>query len=100
MEPGALSAGSVALIGFAADSAIEVLSAVALLWRLRTAGADADVATGGACRAARALRGRRHLLPAFGWAWADPVGALLMLPVILWQGWETLDEAREGADDD
>ena len=24
---------------------------------------------------------------AFGW-WADPVGALAMLPVILWQGWE------------
>ena len=32
---------------------------------------------------------------AFGWAWADPLGALLMLPVILWQGWETLEEARE-----
>jgi cation diffusion facilitator family transporter len=31
----------------------------------------------------------------FGWWWADPVGALAMLPVILWQGWETLDEARE-----
>ena len=25
---------------------------------------------------------------AFGWWWADPVGALAMLPVILWQGWE------------
>jgi hypothetical protein len=38
---------------------------------------------------------------AFGWWWADPVGALAMLPVILWQGWETLGEAREGdaADD-
>ncbi len=35
---------------------------------------------------------------AFGW-WADPVGALAMLPVILWQGWETLEEAREGDDD-
>jgi cation diffusion facilitator family transporter len=32
---------------------------------------------------------------AFGWWWADPVGALVMLPVILWQGWETLGEARE-----
>lgn len=32
---------------------------------------------------------------AFGWWWADPVGALAMLPVILWQGWETLGEARE-----
>ena len=31
----------------------------------------------------------------FGWWWADPLGALAMLPVILWQGWETLGEARE-----
>jgi len=31
---------------------------------------------------------------AFGWWWADLVGALAMLPVILWQGWETLEEAR------
>jgi len=30
-----------------------------------------------------------------GWWWADAVGALAMLPVILWQGWETLAEARE-----
>ena len=27
---------------------------------------------------------------AFGW-WADPTEALAMLPVILWQGWETLE---------
>lgn len=26
-------------------------------------------------------------------------GALLMLPVIVWQGWETLEEAREENDD-
>ena len=31
---------------------------------------------------------------AFGWWWADPVGALLMLPVVLRQGWETLGEAH------
>jgi cation efflux family protein len=31
----------------------------------------------------------------FGWWWADSVGALVMLPVIIWQGWETLTEARE-----
>jgi cation diffusion facilitator family transporter len=37
---------------------------------------------------------------AFGWWWADPVGALAMLPVILWQGWETLEEAREEGEDD
>ena len=34
----------------------------------------------------------------FGWWWADAVGALAMLPVILWQGWETLGEARERDD--
>ena len=36
----------------------------------------------------------------FGWWWADPVGALAMLPVILWQGWETLGEARERDDEE
>jgi divalent metal cation (Fe/Co/Zn/Cd) transporter len=35
---------------------------------------------------------------AFGWWWADAVGALAMLPVILWQGWETLSEVREEAE--
>jgi hypothetical protein len=34
------------------------------------------------------------LVSSTGW-WADPVGALAMLPVILWQGWETLEEARD-----
>ncbi len=34
----------------------------------------------------------------FDWWWADPAGALAMLPVILWQGWETLGEAREPQD--
>jgi divalent metal cation (Fe/Co/Zn/Cd) transporter len=34
----------------------------------------------------------------FGWWWADPIAALAMLPVILWQGWETLGEARERED--
>jgi divalent metal cation (Fe/Co/Zn/Cd) transporter len=33
-----------------------------------------------------------------GWQWADAIGALAMLPVILWQGWQTLAEAREPAD--
>jgi len=33
---------------------------------------------------------------AYGWWWADPLGAAAMLPVILWQGWETLGEARKG----
>ena len=35
----------------------------------------------------------------FGWWWADPAGALAMLPVIIWQGWETLAEAREHEDE-
>jgi divalent metal cation (Fe/Co/Zn/Cd) transporter len=35
----------------------------------------------------------------FGWWWADPVGALAMLPVIFWQGWETLGEARDHGHD-
>ena len=33
-----------------------------------------------------------------GWWWADPVSALAILPVIFWQGWETLSKAREPAD--
>jgi divalent metal cation (Fe/Co/Zn/Cd) transporter len=37
---------------------------------------------------------------AFDWAWADPVAALAMLPVILWQGWETLGETRGSDEDD
>jgi cation diffusion facilitator family transporter len=42
-----------------------------------------------------ALLGGVGLNLAFGWWWADPVGAIAMLPVIVWQGWETLAEARE-----
>jgi divalent metal cation (Fe/Co/Zn/Cd) transporter len=41
-------AGSVALIGFGADSAIEVVSAVGLLWRLRKAGPHEGVSEEGA----------------------------------------------------
>ena len=37
---------------------------------------------------------------AFGWWLADPLGALAMLPVIGLAGVETLEEAREGTDDD
>jgi cation diffusion facilitator family transporter len=171
-----LIAGSVALVGFGVDSGIEVLSALALLWRLRRAGADASEAeeahaerralfavaatfflltvyigieavgalasgeapersTVGLALALVSLavmpllaywKGRTGremgsralqadaietwvcsylslallagvgLYAAFGWAWADPVGALAMLPIIVWQGWETLEETREG----
>lgn len=42
-----------------------------------------------------ALLGGVGLHAAFGWWWADPLGALAMLPVVIWQGWETLKEARD-----
>ena len=170
-----IATGSVSLIGFGADSFVEVISAVALLWRLRKAGPDARAEERGAAErralylvaatffllaayityeAAGALlsgegpedsavglvlsvvsllvmpalaygkqrTGREMgsealkadavetwvcsylslallvgvgLNAAFGWWWADPAGALAMLPVILWQGFETLGEARE-----
>lgn len=32
---------------------------------------------------------------ALGWSWADPVAALAMLPLIIKEGWEALEEARE-----
>jgi divalent metal cation (Fe/Co/Zn/Cd) transporter len=35
---------------------------------------------------------------ALGWAWADPVAALAMLPLVIREGWEALEESRE--DDD
>ena len=171
-------AGSVALIGFGADSAIEVVSAVGLLWRLRKAGPDAPIGEESdaekralyvvaatffllavyiAYDSIIALMGHTEpltspvgivlaavsllvmpalafakqrvgkqmgstalvadsketwvcsylslslllgvgLFAAFGWWWADPIGALAMLPVIVWQGWETLTEAREHTD--
>jgi cation diffusion facilitator family transporter len=167
--------GSVALVGFGVDSGIEVISAIALLWRLRKAGPHASAEEHGAAerkalylvaatffllaayilfeaigallsgegpesstvalvlsvvsilvmptlaylkgRTGRELGSRAlvadsvetwvcaclsvallaavGLNAAFGWWWADPVGALAMLPVILWQGWETLEVARE-----
>ncbi len=170
-----LLAGSVALVGFGVDSGIEVISAVALLWRLLKAGPEASAEEHGAAEkralylvaatffllsayiayeAAVALLSREGpdgsvvglvlaaisllvmpslaylkgrtgremgsdalradaaetwvcsylslallagvgLYAAFGWWWADPVGALAMLPVILWQGFGTLREARE-----
>lgn len=31
----------------------------------------------------------------FGWSWADPIAALAMLPLIIKEGFEALEEARE-----
>jgi cation diffusion facilitator family transporter len=171
-------AGSVALIGFGFDSAIEVISAVGLMWRLRKAGPHATVSEESQAerRALYVVAATFFLLAAyitydamsalirqeapltspvgialsvaslivmpvlayakhrtgremgsralvadsretvvcsflslallvgvgafalFGWWWADPVGALAMLPVIVWQGWETFAEARKPDD--
>jgi divalent metal cation (Fe/Co/Zn/Cd) transporter len=168
-------AGSVALIAFGADSGIEVVSAVGLLWRLRQAGPHAPISeeseaekralyvvaitffllaayiayegVTGLLRHGEPLTspvgialsvlslvimpilayakqrtgnqmGSRALVAdsketwvcsylslalligvgafaLFGWWWADSVAALAMLPVIIWQGWETLGEARD-----
>jgi cation diffusion facilitator family transporter len=171
-------AGSVALIGFGFDSAIEVISGAGLLWRLRKAGPHATVSEESQAerRALYVVAATFFLLAAyitydamsaliqqeepltspvgialsvlslvvmpvlayakhrtgremgsralvadsretwvcsflslallvgvgafalFGWWWADPVGALAMLPVIVWQGWETFAEARKPGD--
>lgn len=170
-----LVSGSVALIGFGFDSGIEVISAVGLLWRLRTsADAPKDEETAAERRALHVVAftffalasyvgyeaisgllvreapglsvvgivlamlslavmpilawlkqrtgrewGSRALVADaaetwvcsylslalllglglnawLGWWWADAAGALAMLPVVLWQGWEALREAREG----
>lgn len=173
-------ASSVALVGFGVDSGIEVISAVALLWRLHQAGARASAEERGTAEnralylvaatfflvaayityeavgalfagegpesstvglvlsilsllimpalaygkqrtgqelVSRALQADAAetwvcsylslallagvgLNAAFGWWWTDSVGALAMLPVILWQGWETLGEAQEDVDED
>ena len=175
-----IAVGSVALIGFGADSGIEVVSAVALLWRFLKAGPNASVPEESAAekkalylvaatfflltlyilyeavgalisgegpessivalvlsavslvimpvlaylkgRTGREMGSRALVADSketwvcsylslalllgvglnvlFGWWWADPLGALAMLPVIVWQGWEALQEAREGDDDD
>ncbi len=167
-------AGSIALVGFGADSLIEVTSGGMLIWRLRKAGPEASAGEQGdrerkalyvvsgtffllavyvayeslsvllganearpstvglalsvvslivmpilatsKLRVARAMGSRAlhadsmetwvcaylsaallvglALNAAFGWWWADAIAGLAMLPVILWQGWETLEDAH------
>ncbi len=168
-------AGSTALVAFGADSSIEVISAMGLLWRLKRAGHEASAEEHGSAerRALYIVAGTFLLLGiyiavestlalvnheepessmvglglsilsliimpvlayskgkigrelgskalqadavetwvcsylslallagvglnyTFQWWWADAVGALAMLPVILWQGWETFEDARD-----
>jgi divalent metal cation (Fe/Co/Zn/Cd) transporter len=167
--------GSVALIGFGIDSLIEVLSAVALLWRLLRAGPNAgEAASRRAERSALWMVGLTFFLlggyigveaisalvrrsppdtsslglglavasliampslgyaksvtarqlgskalaadavetwvcaylsaalvvglglhSLLGWWWADPLGALLMVPFVVWQGFRAIGEAKE-----
>ena len=171
--------GSTALIAFGVDSVIEVASAIGLLWRLYSAGPEAEIGERGKAerralyvvagtffalaayilfesipallareapdtsmvglvlsvlsllvmpalawtkqRTGREMNSKAlqadaaetwvcswmsfslllgvGLNAAFGWWWADSAGALLMLPVIVWQGWDALGEAREQADE-
>lgn len=42
-----------------------------------------------------ALLGGTGCYLALGWWWADPAGALAMVPIILWQGWVAFREAKE-----
>ncbi|WAP71522.1 cation diffusion facilitator family transporter [Jiella pelagia] len=171
--------GSTALIAFGVDSVIEVTSAIGLLWRLYSAGPEAEIGERGKAerralyvvagtffalaayilfesipallareapdtsmvglvlsvlsllvmpalawtkqRTGREMNSKAlqadaaetwvcswmsfslllgvGLNAAFGWWWADSAGALLMLPVIVWQGWDALGEAREQADE-
>ncbi|WP_203561133.1 cation diffusion facilitator family transporter [Jiella pacifica] len=171
--------GSTALIAFGMDSVIEVASAIGLLWRLYSAGPEAEIGERGKAerralyvvagtffalaayilfesipallareapdtsmvglvlsvlsllvmpalawtkqRTGREMNSKAlqadaaetwvcswmsfslllgvGLNAAFGWWWADSAGALLMLPVIVWQGWDALGEAREQADE-
>lgn len=178
ISAGVLS-GSVALVGFGVDSAIEVTSAVGLLWRLRTsADAPKDEETAAERRAlyvvaftffalalylayeaisgllgreapdpsrvgialsllslavmpilawqkqrtgrewgsralladavetwvcsylSLALLGGLGLNALAGWWWADAAGGLAMIPVVVWQGFEALREAREPHEED
>jgi cation diffusion facilitator family transporter len=170
--------GSIALVAFGADSLIEVISSVGVLWRFLRAGPEASseeheraekralivvgvtffllaayilVDAGGALaraeapensilglilsvasltampvlgfakqRTARAMGSKAleadavetwvcaylsaalllglGLHEMLGWWWADPAGALVMVPFIAWQGWRAIQEAREEQD--
>lgn len=101
-------AGSIALVGFGFDSAVEVTSSLAALWRLRN---DADEG-GREAAERRTLRiiGLCFLLLAayvlgdaaivlvaglglnagLGWWWSDPVAGLVMVPLIANEGWQAL----------
>ncbi len=59
--------GSVALVGFGVDSGIEVISAVALLWRLRKAGPHASAEEHGAaeCKALYLVAATFYLLATY-----------------------------------
>lgn len=37
---------------------------------------------------------------ALGWSWADPLAALAMLPLVLSEGWEAIEEARDEDQDE
>lgn len=106
-------AGSVALVGFGIDSGIELAASGAALWRLsadldpvrRDAAERTTLRVVGALFLALAaeatqtalctwlsaiLLGGLALNALLGWWWADPVAALVMVPIIAREGVEGL----------
>ncbi|MBA2784137.1 MAG: hypothetical protein M3514_02310 [Actinomycetota bacterium] len=71
-----LLAGSVALVGFGVDSGIEVISAVALLWRLLKAAPEPSAEEHGAAekRALYLVAATFFSLSAYGWVRESPSG--------------------------
>jgi hypothetical protein len=64
-----LVAGSIALIGFGADSYVEVFAGVVVVWRLAAERRGREISEAAERRAVR-------LIAMVGWWWADPVAAL------------------------
>lgn len=105
-----IAAGSIALVGFGLDSVIGIILAAAsavimpapALLKQQTAkrlnspalAADA-VETWVYSYLSLVLIAGLGLNAAFGWGWADSVAALAMLPLVVHEGWEALEEARE-----
>ncbi len=84
-------------------SVLSLIVMPALAWAKQQTGRSmgsealqADAAETGNCAyLSLALLAGVGLNAIFGLWWADPVAVAAMLPVILWQGRETLHEARE-----
>jgi len=92
-------AGSIALVGFGVDSVIEVSSGAIILWRLFSGDHREKLALKlvgitlialaayvGFDAVKSLLLGGLLLNAVFGWWWADPIAAVVMLPIIAKEG--------------